>query len=89
MPWNDTNWDNERFNELLVEARAELDEDKRREMYHEMQDILANQGGAIIPMFASYVFANSPNVQHRGEFATNWDMDGERWGERWWFGDAC
>jgi hypothetical protein len=31
--WNDTFWDNDRFNKLLVEARAELDEAKRREMY--------------------------------------------------------
>jgi peptide/nickel transport system substrate-binding protein len=31
---------NGRFNELLVAARAELDEDKRREMYYEMQAIL-------------------------------------------------
>ena len=35
--WNDTFWDNKRFNELLVAARAELDQTKRREMYGEMQ----------------------------------------------------
>jgi peptide/nickel transport system substrate-binding protein len=29
-PWNDTHWKNDRFNELLVSARAELDTDKRR-----------------------------------------------------------
>ena len=27
--WNDTHWENERFNKLLVEARGELDEAKR------------------------------------------------------------
>jgi peptide/nickel transport system substrate-binding protein len=31
--WNDTHWDNERFNKLLIEARAELDQAKRRAMY--------------------------------------------------------
>ena len=35
---------------------------------------------------ASYVFANSPKVQQPEKMASNWDMDGERWGERWWFG---
>ncbi|QYX55562.1 ABC transporter substrate-binding protein [Roseovarius sp. SCSIO 43702] len=82
--WNDTFWCNERFDELMVSARAELDEDKRRQQYWEMQDIVANQGGAIIPMFANYVFANSKEIGHN-ELATNWDMDGERWMERWWF----
>jgi peptide/nickel transport system substrate-binding protein len=35
-------------------------------------------------MFANYVFATNDKVAH-GDFATNWDMDGERWMERWWF----
>ena len=81
--WNDTFWENERFNTLLVAARAELDEAKRRDMYFEMQAILNRDGGAVIPMFANYVFGTSDKVQ-TGDFATNWDMDGERWMERWW-----
>lgn len=83
--WNDTFWENARFNELLVAARAELDEAKRREMYYEMQAILNQDGGAIIPMFASYVFATGPEVETGEGFATNFDMDGERWIERWSF----
>lgn len=82
--WNDSFWSNDRFNELLVKARAELDEAKRREMYYEMQVILNQDGGVIIPMFASYVFATTDAIGH-GEFASNWDLDGERWMERWWF----
>ncbi len=83
--WNDTFWDNARFNELLVAARAELDEAKRREMYFEMQLILNQDGGAIIPMFANYVFATGPDVVPSEEFGSNWDVDGERWMERWSF----
>ena len=37
--WNDTRWANPRFNDLLVAARKELDENKRREMYYEMQQL--------------------------------------------------
>ena len=84
VPWNDTFWANKRFNELLLTARAELDDAKRRAMYYEMQDLCANDGGTIIPMFASYIFAHLPKVQH-DEMASNWDMDGEKWAERWWF----
>jgi peptide/nickel transport system substrate-binding protein len=82
--WNDTYWSNKRFDELLVKARSELDEDKRRAMYYEMQAILNQDGGAIIPMFASWVFATSDKIGHN-DFASNWDLDGERWMERWWF----
>lgn len=83
--WNDTFWCNDRFEDLMIRARAELDEDKRREMYSEMQDLVANNGGAIIPMFANYVFASDKGVARPETMATNWDMDGERWMERWWF----
>jgi len=86
-PWNDTNWCNERFDELLLQARAELDEEKRREMYFEAQEILYEDGGLSCPMFASYVDALSNRIGHPEVMASNWDMDGERWAERWWFKD--
>lgn len=83
--WNESYWSHERFNKILVEARAELDDNKRREMYWEMQTILNQEGGSVIPMFASYVFATNENVAFTGDFASNWDLDGERWMERWYF----
>jgi len=83
--WNDTFWDNDRFNELLLEARSELDESKRAAMYHEMQDILRTQGGVVIPMFASYVMAHTDKVQHPEKVGANWTLDGFRAIERWWF----
>ena len=74
-----------KLDERAAGIRAELDEAKRREMYHEMQQILSDDGGTVIPMFASYVFALSDKIGHGESFATNWDLDGERWMERWWF----
>ena len=85
VPWNDTNFEHSRFNELLVAARGELDETKRQQMYTEMQTIMNREGGTILPMFASYVFATSEKVGHEEKFASNWDNDGERSMERWWF----
>ncbi len=82
--WNESFWENERFNELLVSARSELDEAKRREMYFEMQQILNEDGGSVIPMFANYVFATGPGINTNGEdFSSHWDKDGHRWMERW------
>ncbi|MGB3314923.1 MAG: ABC transporter substrate-binding protein [Albidovulum sp.] len=84
-PWNETRWDNARFNELLLAARSELNEDLRREMYYEMQDLCSNEGGVVVPMFASYVMAHSDKVMHEDTVAANWSLDGYRAVERWWF----
>jgi peptide/nickel transport system substrate-binding protein len=84
-PWNDTFWKNERFNKLLKEARAELDDDKRNELYAECQKIVRDEGGVIIPVFANWIEAatNKLNIENP---AGNWEMDGQRAPERWWFG---
>ena len=82
-PWNDSQWSNPRFNELLKQARAELDEAKRREMYVEMQRIVSDDGGVVVPMFANHVFAMTDQIQH-GPMAGNWNLDGSKAVERWW-----
>jgi peptide/nickel transport system substrate-binding protein len=85
VPWNETHWNNTRFNDLLAKARTELDESKRREMYGEMQRLCRDDGGALIPMFASYVFARSDKVGHAEQIGADWELDGLRFFERWWF----
>lgn len=85
VPWNDTDWSNARFDELLVKARAELNEDARRGMYYEMQEILHNEGGLIAPMFSSYVTARTKAVAVPETYGSNWSLDGSRGPERWWF----
>ena len=82
--WNDTFWTHERFDQLLIDARAETDQARRRAMYFEMQQIVRDEGGVVVPMFANYVFAMADKVQH-GPLAGNWDMDGTKYIEKWWF----
>lgn len=83
-PWNDTAWDNPKFNELLVAARSELDETKRRTMYADMQELVSNDGGVVVPMFSADLSACSDKVGH-GPLAVNWELDGNKSAERWWF----
>jgi len=81
---NDTFWKHERFNKLLKEARAELNEKKRHELYVECQRIIRDEGAVVIPVFANNIEA----VSHKLKFenpAGNWEMDGQRAAERWWF----
>ena len=83
--WNETFWDHERFNELLVAARGELDAAKRREQYVEMQRILHDEGGVIVPIFMSAVAAASDKLYLPEQMASNWSLDGNKCAERWWF----
>ena len=82
--WNDTFWKHDRFNELLVAARAELDDAKRGAMYAEMQNILHDDGGILVLMFNSFVSARSKKLAH-GDLNSNYDHDGGYMYRRWWF----
>ena len=83
--WNETHWTNETFDKLLVEARAELDTAKRRAMYSEMQRLVRDEGGAVIPIYASFVQAASARVHVPAQIANNLEFDGHKNVERWWF----
>ncbi len=83
-PWNDTRWKNDLFNKLLVEARVELDKDKRRDMYWEMQKICKNDGGTIVPMFNQIVEGHSDKLAH-GPISGSGPLDGMKNTERYWF----
>ncbi len=84
-PWNDTHWKNDKFNTLLKAARAEIDEKKRADMYGEMQMILRDDGGVIVPIYANYVFARSAKVARGEAIGASWELDGWKCIERWWF----
>jgi peptide/nickel transport system substrate-binding protein len=87
--WNDTAWKgtdaSAKFNDLVIQARSELDEAKRGEMYAECQRLISDDGGTICPMFANYIMAHSKKVTHGPDVASNWELDGHKASERWWF----
>jgi peptide/nickel transport system substrate-binding protein len=86
VPWNDSQWDEKdsaRFQELLIMARAELDSDTRRAQYFEMQQILRDDGGVLIPMFANYVQAVNNRISSPEVVGNLWQMDNGRMAERW------
>ena len=49
---------------MLKAARSERDEAKRRSMYYELQEIVHNDGGVAIPVFASFLHAASDRLGH-------------------------
>lgn len=60
--WNESFWRNEAFDKLMIEARGELDNKKRAEMYAELQTMISQDAGVIIPAFNNYLFASAANV---------------------------
>ncbi len=83
--WNDAHWKHDHFNKLLKEARAELKESKRREMYIEMQRIVRDEGGTIVHMWADNVMAISSKLKYEDPIAGHFQLDGQRLTEKWWF----
>ena len=62
-PWNESFWKDPAFDKLLLAARSELDEAKRRQMYHDMQAMVTDNSGEIIPMFNHTIDAGSSRVR--------------------------
>ena len=61
-PWNDSHWRVPAFDKLLADARAELDETKRREYIWAMQQMLHDDGGVLIPVFKDWLDACNDKV---------------------------
>ncbi|WP_158812470.1 ABC transporter substrate-binding protein [Methylocapsa sp. S129] len=57
-PLNESHWKNDRFEQLLVDARSETDEGKRKGYIWEMQAILHEDGSAVIPVFRDWIDAS-------------------------------
>ncbi len=61
-PWNESQYKSEKFDKMLIEARGLLDQVKRKQIYAEMQVMIAEEAGTIIPAYISNVDALSSKV---------------------------
>jgi len=82
--WNETRYKNKKLDKLIIEARGELDEQKRTEMYREVQLIIRDEGGVVVPAFANMVMAVGANVGTGESIGASWDLDGGHCVKRWW-----
>lgn len=60
--WNETKWGNARFDQILTQARGELDKTKRAELYCEMQRMLHDDGGVGMLAFYDLIDSKRDNV---------------------------
>ncbi|SHJ57010.1 ABC transporter substrate-binding protein [Aureimonas altamirensis] len=84
-PWNETYWSNPAFDQLIISARAELDETKRKAIYHDAQVILAQEAGELIPIFVDQQNASTDRIQGIKGIPGGGDMGGYRLSEKVWF----
>jgi peptide/nickel transport system substrate-binding protein len=81
--WNETHWRRESFDKLLVSAQSETDEAKRKGYIFELQKVLYDEGGAIIPVFSDFLDAHTAAVKGHTPHS-NFDMCNERVAEKVW-----
>ena len=60
--WNDTRFKRDDFDAMLLAARGELDETKRKAIYSEMGTLVRDEGGLILPMFNDFISGVANNV---------------------------
>ena len=83
-PWNESSWKRPDFDKLIIAARAELDDAKRKQLYYEAQALVSAEGGEIIPVFNNYIMGVSTKLKgfypsYAGDFSNR------RAAERVWF----
>lgn len=61
--WNESGYKSQKFDAMLLEARATLDNNLRKNIYGDMQAMISNEAGTAIPVFQSNVDAVSPKLK--------------------------
>ena len=61
--WNETFWKSEKFDKTLVEVRGVTDAAKRKQMYHDLQMDIHENGGSITPAHLNYTDARASHVK--------------------------
>nr|UVY99297.1 ABC transporter substrate-binding protein [Agrobacterium fabrum] len=81
-PWNESGWKSSAFDELVLAARGELDEDKRKKLYHDAQVLIVEENSSVIPAYAAQISASVSNLQG---FKAIPGQIGPRTAEKVWF----
>jgi peptide/nickel transport system substrate-binding protein len=78
---NECHYKNDKVDLLIREARPELDPKRCQELLWELQAVLRDDSGRIVPVFADFLDAIGPRL-HGVEPNGNRELDGQRLPER-------
>ncbi len=63
-PWNESYWNNADFDGTLAAARRELDFEKRKGLYHDVQAQLFEEGGTLVPYHVNKLVGTTTRVEN-------------------------
>ncbi len=81
--WNESHYRNPKFDQLLNQAKAELDESKRKQMIWDLQAMLHTDAVNVIPAFKNWIDAHSTKVGGHVPYEL-FDLDGGQIIENAW-----
>jgi peptide/nickel transport system substrate-binding protein len=61
--WNESRWKSPEFDDLLLKARSELNDEKRKNMYCRMQQLIRDDAGRAIVCFISFLDGASSKLK--------------------------
>ena len=61
--WNESAWKDPKFDQLLLAARTETDEAKRKAMYADMQTLVHENSGIGVPLFLNLIDAHTSKLK--------------------------
>lgn len=86
-PWNESQWKNPKFDQLVVASRQEPDKAKRMQMYADMQRMIHESSGIGIPVFITDVSGYSSQIGGMDNPIPLGGLSAHRFAEHiWWKG---
>ncbi|MDQ0094139.1 ABC transporter substrate-binding protein [Paeniglutamicibacter psychrophenolicus] len=71
--YNESAWSNAAFDQLLVDARREMNDERRRGIYQDAQRLIIEDGADMTPMFGDRLVGLSRKVVNYSEFGFEFD----------------
>lgn len=81
--WNESAWKNEAFDKVLIAARAETDDAKRKQMYRDLQLMVHETSGIGIPVFINGLDGHTDKLKGLKPMGTG-SLMGYAFGEHVW-----
>lgn len=82
--WNHAAWQDRQADELLSQARSEMDARKREGLYGELQRLVQRDGSLVVPAFANHLQAMAHSIGTPKVIGAHYALDNARFAERWW-----
>lgn len=76
--WKETHWERPDYDALLLKANTTVDEAERLKVYQQAGEMLAKEGGVIIPMFVHQVIGLRKGCEGYTPLAQNFNLNFER-----------